>query len=1009
MVKACFNNIIKFIACTLTVLTIFSAVTVNSYASGLRGAKEYIVGANSRFGISEVSSGFSGYACDFFEQFSKFSGSKYTYKKGTPRELFRMLAAGEIDIIPCVTESEMEAYGAEYFAGTNTSDDSRIKLTSFPIFTKFSAVYVYDNGPKRDTCFNDTEAIRKMKIGYLSDDEAEYFKDGKFVRSEIEEADFVSYSDIKEMESDFLSGEIDAVVKNCFDVFPDQTIVYSFGSEICYFAVRSNESQLLNKLNTCLEHLSVTYPNFFGDVYEKYVSFKGSQKYAYTDFERRYLESKSELVIAFNLETDIMHSYDATSNSVKGAAGDAFDRISEITGLKIKIIPCDTISECLKAVDDGKADVAFGDISSSGIVGHPDYLITSPITRSQVVIVGKEDTEIKEGTDLLYFCIGEDLQRYMELISESSGVKHLDSAAACLEQVRNSDSSVAFMGIYDFLYLKNHGYEDLSILKVCPVYHNDCFAVKEGKEALMGVVEKAISVVNGNSIALDAYSTVNTDTAAKDDKSYIVLLISTGLTALAVIVVGFMIITSVRSRRRAQVDIITSGRTREKFVSDSSRLMKKSSPERWALVVIDIDKFKYINDRLGYDEGNKMLSRVYRTMSDNMDGDEMCARISNDNFALMLHNAPDNDILNRLNNIFSEFERRNALYVKYPVVFSAGVCRLGQCEGKFGVVDTNIAIDRCIIAKKTVKALHGNSIAFYDGKIRDAVLREKDIENVMPQALENHEFMCYIQPKYGTKSRRIEGAEALIRWNSKDYGFVYPDQFIPVAEKNGFVVELDFFILEEVCKAMRRWLDDGITPVVISVNQSRMHLNNDDYIWRLREIVDKYEIPYEYLELELTESVFTEDTDRMLKIMRKLHDIGFKISIDDFGSGYSSLNMLKDIPADVVKIDREFFNGTVNSEKGRAVISTVVDLAKNLDMDVISEGVETLEQVEFLQEIDCHLVQGYYFAKPMPMADFEKLWQAEREEIQKENKNDIPDGEASEEADAAGKDQGELI
>ena len=185
---------------------------------------------------------------------------------------------------------------------------------------------------------------------------------------------------------------------------------------------------------------------------------------------------------------------------------------------------------------------------------------------------------------------------------------------------------------------------------------------------------------------------------------------------------------------------------------------------------------------------------------------------------------------------------------------------------------------------------------------------------------------------------------------------------------------------------MRRWIDRGLTPVVISVNQSRLHLNNDDYIWRLREIVDKYGIPYEYIELELTESVFTENADLMLKIMQKLHEIGFKLSIDDFGSGYSSLNMLKDIPADVVKIDREFFNGTVNSQKGRAVISTVVDLAKNLDMQVISEGVETVEQVDFLQDIECHMVQGYYFAKPMPIKEFEELWTKDLAEAANEHK-----------------------
>ncbi|MCI7759095.1 MAG: bifunctional diguanylate cyclase/phosphodiesterase [[Eubacterium] saphenum] len=443
----------------------------------------------------------------------------------------------------------------------------------------------------------------------------------------------------------------------------------------------------------------------------------------------------------------------------------------------------------------------------------------------------------------------------------------------------------------------------------------------------------------------------------------------------AVLLIGIIIFFTIRNRRFRDTDQLTGGKTKNRFFRDCEKTVKKIPPEKLAMVVLDIDKFKYINDRLGYDEGDRILARVHKTLCDCLDKDELFARTSEDKFACLIKNAPDNEIENRLHEIFTEFDRRNSFFIKYPVNFSAGVCRLGQCRGKYDAVDFTMAVDRCKLAKKSIKNKHNSDVAFYDGKIREISLREKDFENAMPQALENREFECYLQPKYGTNSREIVGAEALIRWNSKEFGFVCPGDFIPIAEKNGFVVELDFFILEEVCKMLRRWLDNGKTPIVISVNQSRLHINDDDYIWRLREIVDKYEIPYEYIELELTESVFTEDADRMIAIMQKLHEIGFKLSIDDFGSGYSSLNLLKDIPADVLKIDREFFNGTVNSKKGRAVISSVVDMAKNLEMNVISEGVETQDQIDFLKEIDCNMVQGYYFSKPMKLREFDEMWE----------------------------------
>lgn len=443
----------------------------------------------------------------------------------------------------------------------------------------------------------------------------------------------------------------------------------------------------------------------------------------------------------------------------------------------------------------------------------------------------------------------------------------------------------------------------------------------------------------------------------------------------AVLLIGIIIFFTIRNRRFRDTDQLTGGKTKNRFFRDCEKTVKKIPPEKLAMVVLDIDKFKYINDRLGYDEGDRILARIHKTLCDCLDKDELFARTSEDKFACLIKNAPDNEIENRLHEIFTEFDRRNSFFIKYPVNFSAGVCRLGQCRGKYDAVDFTMAVDRCKLAKKSIKNKHNSDVAFYDGKIREISLREKDFENAMPQALENREFECYLQPKYGTNSREIVGAEALIRWNSKEFGFVCPGDFIPLAEKNGFVVELDFFILEEVCKMLRRWIDNGKKPIVISVNQSRLHINDDDYIWRLREIVDKYEIPYEYIELELTESVFTEDADRMIAIMQKLHEIGFKLSIDDFGSGYSSLNLLKDIPADVLKIDREFFNGTVNSKKGRAVISSVVDMAKNLEMNVISEGVETQDQIDFLKEIDCNMVQGYYFSKPMKLREFDEMWE----------------------------------
>lgn len=956
-----FRRTAALLMALFVLLTAFSpSITASAYS---RATKTYVVGANAKFGVTKTNSGTSGLACDYLDQISKYTLNRFTYKDGSPEELFAMLRDGTIDVIPCVNEEELGLYG-----------DDTLAVAGFSMITKFNAVYVYNNGAKKDVNFGDASEISHMKIGYLFEDEGDFFRDEKFVCSDLEDAEFIKYNTENMMKADLISGKLDAVAKNCFRPWENETIVYQFGTSACYFVIRAEDTELSSNITDGMSELFLSYPSFPGDTYQKNISNYSSQRYAYSAAERIYLASHSEIVMGYNLNADIAETYDYSTERLTGVVGSIMDQISSNTGLKIKIIPYNSLSECMNAMASEEIDVIYGGIPTTGVNGYSGYFVSAPVTRSPIVLAGRADTSMSDTAEIATANGDSEIIKYLERFRPQSNVSRYSTSTIACEMVMSGHESFVCMDCRNALYLKSTQHEDLMIHDILPIFHSECFAVSRRSSELRSILEKAIAQINGNESIADIYNIINSQGAVTEVHDPYVWIILAGFAVLGGLLALFVVLTTIKSRRLAEIDTLTGGRTKRRYFIDSEKVVRKSNPDNWAVIVFDIDKFKFINDRLGYEEGNRMLERLYKTISDHLEPYEIYARISDDNFACTVKNGSDSDLENRLNNIFAEFDRRNSLFVSYPVLFSAGVCRLGQCVDRYDMVDFNVAIDRCNIAKKTIKGRHSNAIAFYDGKMHDNALREKDFENVMPTALKEHEFMCYIQPKYGTNSRHIEGGEALIRWNSKEFGFVFPDQFIPISEKNGFVVELDFFILEEVCKAMRRWIDKGITPVVISVNQSRMHLNNDDYIWRLREIVDKYGIPYEYIELELTESVFTENADLMLKIMQKLHDIGFKLSIDDFGSGYSSLNMLKDIPADVVKIDREFFNGTVNSQKGRAVISTVVDLAKNLDMQVISEGVETVEQVDFLQDIECHMVQGYFFAKPMPIKEFEELW-----------------------------------
>ena len=938
------------------------------------------VGANADFGISVNGTSATGFAADTLREIRKSTGNTYQYVSAAAPELARKLAAGDLDIIPCVTKQELASW-KELLA--EHGYDGELYLSSFSMLTKFSAVYVRKGS---SVAYSDLDSLRTKRIGYLMEDQCMFFPDGEFLTPELRQAKFVAYNTEEQMHSDFNSGKIDAVAKSCFRSWPDDIIVCQMSAAECYFMATERSKDILDELDEAVGGIMMSDSSFSSNMYEKYVSRFGGQRYAYTESEKYYVTNNKKLTIGVNIQASMLDH--AEGKTVTGALAETMNQLGKIAGMEIRLVPYDSIKNCVSAMKAGEVQAICGGVNSASVAQFSGIRVSAPYSKTPVAAAGKVGASINERSRIAIPISDEDISVYLSTVYPNAPQVRYSDDRLCLDAVKNGDADLAYASAYDLIYALSGDYSDLDIVDVRSTLHVECIAMPDSEKDLAGIIGKSLVVMSTNSALVNTYSAMLGNGGGVDSgdffSDYLVWIVSGVIAVLAAV---FVVVCTMafRSRRVADIDSLTGGRSKRKYFEDTRKILKKTNAENWAIALFDIDKFKYVNDRLGYEEGNRMLERLHKTISDHLEGEEVFARMSDDNFVLTIKNGTDVELTSRLNSIFAEFDRRNSLFVKYPVVFSAGVCRLNQCihESHHGEVDINSAIDRCKIAKSTLKGTHYSSIAFYDGSIRDRALREKDYENIMPAALERHEFQCYLQPKYGLRSRNIEGAEALIRWNSKDFGFISPGDFIPIAEKNGFVVELDFFILEEVCRTMRRWIDDGKKPVVVSVNQSRLHLNYDDYIWRLREIVDKYDIPYEYIELELTESVFTENSEKLLKIMHKLHEIGFKLSLDDFGSGYSSLNMLKDMPVDVVKIDKEFFSDTMNTRKGRAVISTVVDLANNLDMDVISEGVETKEQVEFLTEIHCAMVQGYYFAKPMPIVDFEKLWFADLDDIRR--------------------------
>jgi diguanylate cyclase (GGDEF)-like protein len=430
------------------------------------------------------------------------------------------------------------------------------------------------------------------------------------------------------------------------------------------------------------------------------------------------------------------------------------------------------------------------------------------------------------------------------------------------------------------------------------------------------------------------------------------------------------------------IDELTGGSTLTKFKEDASEKLK--GEEKWAFVIVDIDKMKLYNATFSFKEGDVMLKRIARVLREKSRENELSCRAYADIFYFLAEFENEEILSERLHDIYEAIIddfRKQHFKSEYNVSFSASV---------YEIPDNNEELDSIFDKARYVRQNNVeetfNTVSFYTDSIREKLSSEKDVENRMKTALDNNEFRIYLQPKYSLADEKIAGAEALVRWVNKAENVTKPDSFIPVFEKNGFITKLDFKNFKLTCQILKKWQKMGCKLIPVSVNFSRLHLYSESFVDEISAIADQNDVPRHLLEIEITESAVFDDDELLVEALGKLHNAGFPISIDDFGTGYSSLNMLKDIPVDVLKLDKGFFTTTPeNEKKSKIVISTVINLAKKLGIKTVAEGVETQEFVNFLRELGCDMVQGYFYSKPMPEGEFHELLEKipDTEEIEK--------------------------
>ena len=501
----------------------------------------------------------------------------------------------------------------------------------------------------------------------------------------------------------------------------------------------------------------------------------------------------------------------------------------------------------------------------------------------------------------------------------------------------------------------------------------NCFTSVRYNGNLFRIYIAATDIRDWNLFGIESVNEVNRFTS----QMILITRIAFSLVLAVVILLIFYGYRALKKKNReliqyAYYDPLTGAYNSEKFQQELTEVMK--GQEAWALAGMNIRQFKFINEIFGRNQADSLLCHVKEVMENNMEEGEYFCRNSADMFLMLLKTSDKKIIQERIRKIMGDISAFSANWRRnYEIQMYCGISLIPAGWKK----DTaTMQTTHTMFALEKARTLPRNSIWFYDLELHQEEILQNYVESHMNQALEAGEFKMYLQPKFELKTGKLVGAETLVRWIPEDGKVIYPGQFIPIFERNGFCAALDMYMTEQVCRQLRRWRDENGQVVPVSVNQSKILFYEADYVERMEKLIKKYQVPAEWITLEILEGLAMENIDKLNQVILRLKKIGFRISMDDFGSGYSSLNILGNLRIDELKLDKGFFKELEGADRRRQtiIIEHIIEISKSLKISTVAEGIETEGDQQMVRDLDCDYGQGYYYCRPVPVEEFNEKY-----------------------------------
>lgn len=900
-----------------------------------------------------------GYGVAYLNELAKITGWTYKFVEVSENDRIEKLLNGDIDLL-CSIHKDCEQKDQLLFCRETTVLEYGMLAT------------VEDN---TEIFFDDFQHINGKKIGINVNADLE----NALIRYASENGisyEPVYFEDLESMQEALKSKTIDIMLVSSLRDIENIKYVGKTYSVPEYFTVSKNNPELMDELNKADLELKRERPFYISGLHERFYGVPYEKLTGITREEYEFILRKEPIKVVCDAGSCPIGYVDETTGKYSGIYADLLEVISKESGLEFEYIPLENYEEAWEMIANGEADIIAGSYANNTLRKEYNMTFTESYFDMEYSIVAQWSKEIPENPTVAIPIGYVGIQTYIRENEPNWEIRTYDDAETCLKAVENNDTDLALINsIFLQTVLNLNNYDDLRVIPNISSNIPICIGIgkkNENAEILQSILNKAIFQIPEDQILkCISENTINAQYTLTV-KEIIVNAIPYIMMVLLVIVLFVILIISKREkhyRHLALTDSVTGLWNDVKFYKETQEILDRNPDKAYLLITLDINKFKFINNDFGSCAGDRILTVLGKRIQDVFGGVGYYARGTADVFMILMEEKDyREEMLNPLKKeiYFDNGGKRQY----YKITIKSGIRLIHAGEKR---KDVKRYVDQASLARKSIKEIADESVAYYDEKMKENIAKDIAIENKMEAALENGEFQVYLQPKYYLPTGEIIGAEALVRWIEQDGKMVWPDQFIPLFERNGFIINVDFYVYEQVLKKMATWREEGRKLVCVSVNVSRVHIRTYDFFIKLNKLMEKYDIPKEYFELELTETIMGGDQSITRDFVRECKREGYHVSIDDFGSGYSSLNLLKDLPVDILKIDKGFLDETAESQRSSIIVQQVVEMAKKMEIGTLCEGVETSEQADFLKGIGCDMAQGYWYSKPIPMDEFEKL------------------------------------